>query len=331
VTAFIIFVVFVASYFLTMAARRYALANQLLDVPNSRSSHTVPTPSGGGVAIVVAWLVGAIFLGIVGGIGWPLLLTLLPPALTIAFVGFIDDRIGVSAWLRLLVHFVAAGWFIVMSGDMISTGIPILDNTPWILISVCAVGLVWLTNLYNFMDGIDGIAAAEAVFLSLVFAVICYLSDAQDIAAISALLAAACAGFLIWNWPPARIFMGDTGSSWAGFMVGAIALTGSGRTGINIAPWIILLGAFLVDATVTLIRRLATGERWYEAHRTHAYQILSKSWGGHRVVTLVVLMVNVIWLMPMAVWAYSDPSRSLMIVIIALSPLLAAVIWIRDG
>jgi len=130
------------------------------------------------------------------------------------------------------------------------------------------------------MDGIDGLAGSEAVCVAFGIALFCWLSGARDVAAVSIILAAACMGFLVWNWPPARIFMGATGSSWVGFMIGAVALTGSEKTGITIWPWVILLGVFLVDATVTLLHRLASGQTWYEAHRSHAYQILLRRWGA---------------------------------------------------
>lgn len=330
-TAFVIIAVFFASFGLTNAVRKFALASDLLDTPNSRSSHVSPTPSGGGAAIVVAWTAGLLLLTFAGAVSTQLLLSILPPSIVIALVGFLDDKIGLSAGLRLLVQLVAAGWFVALNVGEIATGVPFVDDTPWLMMSACIVALVWLTNLFNFMDGIDGIAGAEAIFCSLAISAICYFLGAQEIAVIGAVLAAACAGFLLWNWPPARIFMGDTGSSCLGFVLGAMALSASGRTGIGVSIWTILLGVFLVDATVTLLRRLATGQPWYQAHRSHAYQILSRRWGAHGPVTAVVCLINVGWLLPLAVGACYLPQYEAMTALLALTPLVIAVFLLGAG
>lgn len=327
----ILIAVFVLSYLLTGAVCRFALASQLLDIPNPRSSHRAPTPSGGGVAIVSSWFAGSMLLGFGSAAEWQQILSILPPALIIAFISFIDDKIGVSAGTRFVVHGLCAAWFIILNGAVPSTGLPMLDNVPLLMAFVCVFGLVWLTNLYNFMDGIDGLAGAQAVFYSVSMSAFSFMSGAQNIAAFSAILAASCTGFLIWNWPPARIFMGDTGSSCLGFIMGAMALYVSGQTEITVWTWIILLGVFLVDATVTLMRRIVSGQRWYEAHRSHTYQILSRRWNSHRRVTVVVSLVNIGWLLPMAVAAYLLPDRSLIIATIALAPLVGIAVNLGAG
>ena len=312
---------FVLSYLLTGLVRRLALANQLLDVPNYRSSHLTPTPSGGGIAIVVCWLTGSILAGLVDIIDWQLLISILPSALAIASVSLVDDKIGVAAGPRMLVHLVSAGWFIAVNDGIPTFDLSLLDDAPLMMAVVCAIGLVWLTNLYNFMDGIDGIAGVQAVLYNVAMSIFSFIAGAQDVATLSAILAASCAGFLIWNWPPARIFMGDTGSSCLGFVMGAMAIYVSINTEIPIWTWIILLGVFLVDATVTLIRRIVSGQRWYEAHRSHTYQILSRRWNSHRRVTLAVAFVNVSWLLPMSAGAYLLPEWSPAIALLALTPL----------
>ncbi len=330
-TGLVIICVFVASWLLTHGVRNYAIVNRLLDTPNPRSSHTIPTPSGGGVAIVAAWLGGAILLTLLGRVEASLMIALLPPATVLAAVGFFDDSVGLSPWVRIVVHLVAAVWFVSLSGATASTGIEFVDRLPLLSELLSVIGLIWLINLYNFMDGIDGLAAGEAAFVALGIAILCWLAGSPAIAAISAMLAAASAGFLIWNWPPARIFMGDTGSSWVGFMLGAIAISGSAQTGITAWPWVILLGVFLVDASVTLLRRVVSGQKWYEAHRSHAYQILSRRWDAHRPVTLVIGVVNVGWLLPMAVGACYLPEYAAFIAFLALVPLVAAAIWLGAG
>jgi len=304
----------------------------MLDVPNQRSSHTVPTPSSGGIAIVVTWTIGAVLLAVFGYVDNSILLAVVPAAILLAVIGFLDDRIGLSPWVRLAAHLLSAAWFVVFSGNnTILTGVSVLDDTPLVSMGLSIAALVWIINLYNFMDGIDGLAGGEGVCAALGIALFCWLSGAWDIAAISILLAAACMGFLVWNWPPARIFMGDVGSSWVGFMLGAIAMKGSEKAGITIWPWVILLGVFLVDATVTLLRRLASRQKWYEAHRSHAYQNLSRQWGAHRPVTLAVCVVNVVWLFPLAAVAYYRSEYSGIIVFVALTPLVAVALFLGAG
>lgn len=324
-------VFFVLSYLLTGIVRKLALTNRLLDVPNDRSSHLMPTPSGGGIAIVACWLAGSILAAIVDVVEWQLLVSVLPPALAIASISLVDDKIGVPAGPRMLVHLLSAGWFIALNQGLPSFELPLLDNAPLAMTAVCVIGLVWLTNLYNFMDGIDGIAGVQAVFFNTAMSGLSFITGAQDVAAMSAILAVSCAGFLIWNWPPARIFMGDTGSSCLGFVMGAMAIYVSMRTDTSVWIWVILLGVFLADATVTLIRRLVSGQRWYEAHRSHAYQILSRRWNSHGRVTLAVALVNVGWLLPMSAGAYLLPEWSPLIAMLALAPLVAVAVALGAG
>ena len=163
-----------------------------------------------------------------------------------------------------------------------------------------ALLIVWLLNLYNFMDGIDGIAGIEAVTVGAGCAVVAFVVGYPAGAIACLLLAAASAGFLAWNFPPARIFMGDAGSGFLGVVFGVLAVDASRQTPELLWSWLILLGAFIVDATVTLLRRLIRGERVYEAHRSHAYQHAARAIGKHRPVTLAIGAINVLWLLPLA-------------------------------
>lgn len=327
----IVFSVFFTSYGLTYFVRKYALENQILEVPNERSSHIVPTPSGGGIAIVTAWLIGAMLLAVLDYIDTNVLLALIPPSILLAVIGFVDDRMDLSPWVRLATQIFSAVWFILISGSSVVTGITFLDSVPAISIGLAIFGLVWLINLFNFMDGIDGLAGVEAIFAALGLALFCWLSGAADLAAVSTLLAAACSGFLVWNWPPARIFMGDTGSSWIGFLLGTSALASAERTATIFWPAVILLGIFLVDATVTLIRRLLSGQTWYRPHRSHAYQKLSQRWGEHRRVTVIACWVNIVWLFPLAIAAFFLPVYSTLLALVALVPLTALALFLDAG
>ncbi len=299
--SFLIIGVGLLAALLTWLMRRYALSSRFLDWPNARSSHSVPTPRGGGVAIVVAFLVGVLVSELVFGasVSWGLI----EAGIGVAAVGLIDDRGHIPARWRLLAHFVCAGWILY------SIGIPPLD---WLdsTIDLGAFGallailyLVWMLNLYNFMDGIDGIAGVEALTAGMSGALAYTLAGGSLIGGWlpAALLAAAAAGFLVWNFPPARIFMGDVGSGFLGLMLGAISLQAAVERPILLWCWLVLLGVFVVDATVTLVRRMLRREQVYEAHRSHAYQHASREFEAHRPVTLAVAAINVFWLLPWAI------------------------------
>lgn len=173
---------------------------------------------------------------------------------------------------------------------------------------VASVALVWLINLFNFMDGIDGIAAMETVFVAAGLLAVGGWQGSGNW--MTALLAASSAGFLVFNWPPAKIFMGDVGSGFLGFALGVVALHFANAESVGIWGFAILAGAFIVDATVTLIVRLLHRERVSQAHRNHVYQKLSRRWGSHLVATLAYLAVNVVVLLPAALAASAWPALS---------------------
>ena len=223
---FFIAVLAVLSWTLTAVLRRYALARSLMDIPNARSSHSLPTPRGGGVAIVITFLVGlcaAFFAGF--GIHSELFYTLFGAGLSIALLGFLDDHGHIAARWRLLGHFAAAAWALYWLGGMPPlVGFGVVVNLGWIGHALAALYLVWLLNLYNFMDGIDGIASVEAICVCLGGAVLYALVNTGFLISAGELpllmLAAGVVGFLMWNFPPAKIFMGDAGSGFLGIVLG---------------------------------------------------------------------------------------------------------------
>jgi Fuc2NAc and GlcNAc transferase len=182
------------------------------------------------------------------------------------------------------------------------------------------------------MDGIDGIAASEAIFVAVAGTLLTssFVQDA-DVGFAALLFAAACGGFLLWNWPPASIFLGDVGSGYMGYVIAVLALSASRDNPVALWVWLILGGVFFVDATVTLVRRLLRGERVYQAHRSHAYQWLARRWSSHRKVSLAVLMLNVVWLLPWAVLAETFPSYAAVSVLAAFAPLALLAIVIGAG
>jgi Fuc2NAc and GlcNAc transferase len=317
----------------TGVMRRYALRANLLDVPNARSSHLLPTPRGGGLAIVLAFSVALIEIAFVTRDDVAILTALLAGGGAIAFIGFLDDHRTLPAVLRLAVHVLAGLIVVVLLG-----GIPESALARWGLHSVfmgmgvAVVALVWVTNLFNFMDGIDGVAGIEVAFVSIVGAWMNWQAGGESVLTAATLcLAASSAGFLIWNWPPARIFMGDVGSGFLGFTIAVLGLVISRQGAIPIEVWVILSGVFVVDATVTLVRRIFRGDRWFEAHRMHAYQHLANRWNSHLRVTLVITVINLIWLLPWALLAARNPSNALWCLLAAFTPLVALALAFGAG
>ena len=271
------------SWLLTAAIRRYALRSDLLDVPNERSLHRTPTPRGGGAAIAVVTLAGIAVAAFIGLIAPQAASLLLGGGALVSAVGWIDDRSGVRASVRAAVHACAAAWAIYWIWGTLS-----------LTALVGGVVIIWAINLYNFMDGIDGLAGAEAVCVGAGGGALLLGAGRADLAAPALILAAAAGGFLIWNWPPARIFMGDVGSGFLGYCFGALSLLSARSDAVPLDLWLLMAGVFVFDATITLIRRVVRGERWYEAHRTHAYQRLVQGGRTHAVVTTGIVAVNLV-------------------------------------
>ncbi|MDH1281222.1 glycosyltransferase family 4 protein [Pseudomonas chengduensis] len=320
------------SLLLTGALRRYALARSLMDVPNARSSHSVPTPRGGGVAIVLSFLAALPLLAVVGVLPWPVLWALMGAGAWVAVVGFLDDHGHIAARWRLLAHFIGAAWALGWLGGLPSLAVFGFDlELGWLGYVLAAFYLVWLLNLYNFMDGIDGIASVEAISVCLGGALLYALLGEPAAIGAPLLLAVAVAGFLFWNFPPARIFMGDAGSGFLGIALGVLSLQAAWIAPQLLWSWLILLGVFTVDATWTLFRRLLRGDKVYEAHRSHAYQYASRRFGNHLPVTLAVLGINLLWLLPIALWVGLGGLDGLLGLLVAYLPLVVLAVKFKAG
>jgi len=280
--------------------RRYALAASLIDIPNARSSHQLPTPRGGGLALVLVFLVALPFLAINRFLPMPLFWALLGSGSMVAIIGFWDDHGHINARWRLLVHFAAAVW-----GLVCLHGFPDLVlfthrfELGWIGQLFACLYLVWLLNLYNFMDGIDGIAALEALTVCFGGALL-YLLQAQSLEQyyVLWLLMAVVAGVLCWNFPPAKIFMGDAGSGFLGMVLGLFSVQAAWLNAQWFWSWLILLGVFIVDASWTLARRFIRGEKVHQAHRSHAYQFAARQFQAHKPVSIAIAVINLCWLLP---------------------------------
>ena len=262
----------------TWAARVYALRRRLLDQPGERRSHATATPRGGGIAISIAMLVaiiamtvrqpGEVVLLVCAGFG----------LLLVAGIGWLDDHRPLSPWSRLAVHVVASGWLM--------TGFYLSGRSPEVSIAVFMLSLS-LVNIWNFMDGIDGLASTQAILAASAFSWLSWLAGAAVAVHLGLAFIAAVFGFLPFNFPKARIFLGDVGSGTLGFMLALLA--GCALDGLRPVAWPLLLlplGAFLLDAGLTLTTRMLRGERWWTAHVEHAYQRWARRTGSHVRVTM---------------------------------------------
>ena len=291
---------FLLSWGLTAVLLRFASRHHLVDSPNQRSLHTQPTPIIGGLAM----LISLVTTTLIASIWMPSLLLVLPnqfwmPLLLIASISYVDDCRPISAGWRLLVHFIAALWLLTLVEQWpiwiqcISLPMVAITLPTFLKFLFSMLFIMWMVNLYNFMDGMDGFAGGMAVVGFGTLAVIGHIAGAQEFAFLNGLIVAVSMGFLMLNFPPAKVFMGDTGSSSLGYLAALMSLWGA-SLGLY-ALWIAVLifSPFIVDATVTLIRRFLEGEKVWQAHRTHYYQRLVRLGWGHKKTVLwqYVLMV----------------------------------------
>jgi len=325
--------VFALSFLLTAVLRRYAIAKSLMDLPSGRSSHSVPTPRGGGLAIVLSFLAALVLNALVGGGDVSLALAVGGAGAWVAMVGFLDDHGHIPARWRLLAHFVAASWVLEWMGGLSLLAVLGFGlDLRWLGYALALVYMVWLLNLYNFMDGIDGIASIEAVSACLGGALVYVVVVPGGTGwVMPVLLLAAVAGFISWNFPYAKIFMGDAGSGFLGLMMGVFSIHAA-----SVAPelfwcWVILLGVFVVDATVTLVRRVLRGEKFYEAHRSHAYQYASRKYGAHWRVSIAVGGINLFWLLPLALLVAIGRLDGAVGVLVGYVPLICLAFYYKAG
>ena len=315
---------FVCSALLCGMYLRLARHWQILDVPNERSSHEHPTPRGGGVPLMLAFFVGVAWV-FGPSVFWSSPYSaVLVGALFLTLLGAADDRWTLSVRLR----FFAYGFCcVVVSAALLRAATP----APGLLVIFCtAFAMLWALNLYNFMDGIDGLAATQCFFACCGAALLAWDSGSETSYSIFCLLLAfSHLGFLVWNWPVARLFMGDAGSIATGFILAALAILGAAQGHLPFACWLVLLAVFITDASWTLLWRVLTGQKFTQAHRSHAYQRLSRHWGSHRSVVILLMAINGLWLFPLAWLMVLFPQYSTGLVILAYLPLLLGMVKIH--
>ncbi|MCP4211678.1 MAG: glycosyltransferase family 4 protein [Halieaceae bacterium] len=297
---------------------KIARAQNILDIPNERSSHTLATPRGGGIGLMLSFSLGCLLAGYFYSSWDSAYVTLVLAALSLSVIGFLDDVNGLPMRLRFFAYSVTC---------VLVTCVLVPSSSGFFLGTLGAVfaalTLFWALNLFNFMDGIDGIAAVQTIMVCIMAAVLASRAvDSAGYVLFCLLLAGCHAGFLVWNFPPSRLFLGDSGSVPTGFLLGGLAIIGSVDGVIHPASWLVLMAVFITDATCTLLWRIVTGQPFTEAHRLHGYQRLSRRWDSHLRVDVLLVVVNVLWLFPIACAVQYWPQTTLFMVILAYLPLL---------
>ena len=327
--SYIFCVVFLLSFGLTWVVRHYALKKQLIDTPNHRSSHTLPTPRGGGIAFVIIFLLASTF------INTPINLTqvaLLVSGSILFVTGLLDDFGKLNVRIRFIFHILASAFALYCIGG--SPAIELCSHSlsaPLLTNFLALIYLVWLLNLYNFMDGINGIASIEAICACFGMMIIYFFQADFNLITLPLTLGAAVCGFLLWNFPKAKIFMGDSGSGFLGFALGLFSIIAAKSQMQYFWSWLIVLSIFIVDATYTLFYRLLTKAKIHEAHCSHAYQHASRYFNSHTYVTIGVLIINVFWLWPIAICVGLHKINDLLGLFIAYVPVLLLTIAFKAG
>ncbi len=316
-------------YLLTQGLIHYAHKKQLLDIANHRSSHTQATPRIGGLSFVfiISLLVTGYAVFINPTSTTSILFFILAPILIVAITGLLDDVINLSQRVRFALYFLSS---LLALGNFSS----LFTQPLWLLVGgglALSLSLTWLINLFNFMDGIDGIAASESLFVLTALSLFAYQANDVDLTHLLILSTAPIIGFLLLNWQPARIFMGDIGSTFLGALIGCLCFYMINAKMITFYSVVILLAGFVVDATWTLSYRLITGQKWYQAHRSHHYQIMARKLGSHSRVTGLYSLINLGWLLPLAIAAHHYTSYALLITTISLLPLILQCFIIGAG
>jgi len=322
---FFVFIFFLSTV-ITKYIIKYSIRHSLIDIPNKRSLHSLPTPRGGGISIASVTVLSVVLFYFIGEITQDVLFALAIGGLLIATVGWIDDHKHIPTGWRALLYFLISLWAVLWISNIeeINIGTFIFKiNTIGLLLLI--LGLSWLINLYNFMDGTDGLASSQAICTGLMAGFLFIISGEKGLAAICFSITAACMGFLIWNWPAAKIFMGDVGSCFIGFTFGVLALVGEKIIVSSLVIWTILLSLFISDATFTLFMRIITKRKWYSAHREHAYQRYVQLGNSHKKLLFIVIILNLLLLWPLALLAYYNNEQSINILILVF--LLMFILW----
>jgi len=322
------FALVVTSYLACKYLVYFSHKHSILDEKNLRSSHVHPTPRIGGLSftsLIFLMLIVFFYLGELS-ISSHYYLALIVPPFLVSIISIIDDlRNGISRVLRLSVHLLASAFALLLL-----VSVP-KDLLQLIVFLISVISIAWFINLFNFMDGIDGIAASESIFVISTSAGFSFFAEKSDWATIQLIMVAPIVGFTIINWQPAKIFMGDVGSTFLGILLPIVLIISIQQDVMTIWSAIILTSSFLVDASWTLATRFLTGQKWHQPHRSHLYQILSRELGSHSKVCLFNLAFNICWILPLSIAALVYSNLGQLFTLCALLPITLLCIMRKAG
>jgi Fuc2NAc and GlcNAc transferase len=321
---YLIFPIIACSWIGVFLYKKFAIYTGIFAHQNHRTLHDEPIPRGGGVVFSILFI---LFIFLI----WPylelsnnLFLILGVGGGVATLFGFIDDIMNIRARTKLIIQLLLSGWvvyWLYLDSLLVMNWMPI-----YIMITACLFFMVWMMNAYNFMDGVDGMASSGAIFSSLTLALVLSLtSNSVELIPIFILIATTVSGFIIFNWPPATIFMGDAGSVFLGYIFGALLIFTTLNGSLSIWNWLIVFGYFFADTTVTQIVRIILVKKWYLAHQSHAYQNIARINGSHLKVTSRVTLYNIIWILPIAIWSALQPEMEILAAILSVTPALVVV------
>ena len=316
------------SYLGVAGLRRWARKNHVLDVPNERSSHDRPIPHVGGLAIVTLTLAGMVVFWLQRP-AWSVtvVVTFMIGAVFLACAGLVDDLYGMSRRLRLMIHGLCALGVILGIGFWHTVTIPFVGqlHLGWLGLPITFLWITGLTNAYNFMDGMDGLAGGQAVVAGSAWVLLGWGNDQFLVTAVGMLVATSCLGFLGHNWPPARIFMGDVGSIFLGYTFAVLSVIAAQHNPALALSGLLVLLPFVFDTTFTLLRRLSHGENIFVAHRSHLYQRLLIVGYNHRVLSLLYIILAVAGAALAQIFTMEVPGSSVLVVLLV--PVMGLSLW----
>ena len=299
--------------------RKVAINRGILANPNFRTLHEFPIPTGGGIVFALIFFTCVFILWIYDILSYDLLMVIGVGGLAAAIFGLLDDIYNIKAFQKLIIQISFSGWILFWIYKY--TALSTLGLIQFIAIPLIILLLVWIINAYNFMDGIDGMAVSGAFYISATLTLIMLLMNGKsELAVIFFLLMASVTAFIFFNWPPASILMGDSGSIFLGYLFGSFILITIARGDLSLWTWLVIFGYFIADTTVTLIARLILVKNWYSAHRSHAYQNLARITGSHLKVTVGVIIYHIIWLLPLSLWTVLQPEMVFFAVSLSVIP-----------
>jgi Fuc2NAc and GlcNAc transferase len=303
----------------------YAQRRDLIDIPNPRSLHQTPVPRGGGAAMLIAASLCSVFILTKFNATEAVFLAWIACGIAMGLLGWIDDHRNLPLAPRLACQLLIAVVFaIVLLRASDSTFFDAFTAYYFACLLVVTIVIVWMVNLYNFMDGADGYATTEALLVAGCGAIIVGLRSAEVPSLLALSVAGSAAGFLIWNWQPAKIFMGDVGSYFLGFQFAALVAYDT-FCGPGPWVWLILLAPFTVDSSLTLALRILQKKSWWQAHRSHNYQLIVLGGWSHARLVIALSLVTLLVLAPLAAFTVIEPEWALVVTTQVYG--LAAIIW----